>query len=76
MPPETDRSRWQHATAGLELVGVLLVMIGLGYLIDRWLGSRPWGMLIGAVVGIVGGLYKTTREAMQSMSRQDKTPKP
>jgi len=70
MTDKPDRSRWQHATLGLELVGVLLVMIGLGHLADRWLGSEPWGILIGAFVGIVGGLYKVARDAMRIMKQQ------
>jgi len=30
--------------------------IGLGYLIDHWLGWLPWTTIAGAVVGLVGGL--------------------
>lgn len=75
MSEQPDRSRWQHASAGLELVGVLLIMVGLGYLADRWLDSRPWGILIGAFIGIVGGLYKITRDAIRTMNKRNKTPK-
>jgi F0F1-type ATP synthase assembly protein I len=38
--------------AGMEMVAPL----GLGVLLDHWLGTRPWLTVIGAVVGFVGGL--------------------
>lgn len=73
MDDQTDRSQWKHATAGLELAGVVIGMIGLGYLVDQWLDSRPWGILTGAFIGIVGGLYKTARDAIRTMNRQGKS---
>lgn len=57
----------RFATAGLELLGILLVLIGLGYLADKHWGTRPWGVLTGAVIGIVGGLYRLIRDAMRDL---------
>jgi F0F1-type ATP synthase assembly protein I len=37
---------------GLEMVAPILV----GLFADRWWGSEPWGTVIGAGVGLVGGL--------------------
>jgi F0F1-type ATP synthase assembly protein I len=37
---------------GLEMV----VPIALGVAIDSYLGSTPWGTVVGAVLGLAGGL--------------------
>jgi F0F1-type ATP synthase assembly protein I len=28
---------------------------GLGWLFDAWLGTEPWGQVVGGVLGWVGG---------------------
>jgi F0F1-type ATP synthase assembly protein I len=37
---------------GLEMVGPII----LGLLVDHWCRTEPWGTVIGAGVGLVGGL--------------------
>jgi len=40
----------------LGQVGVeMVVPIGLGVLLDRYLGWEPWATVVGAVIGLVGG---------------------
>jgi len=51
------------AGAAYTLVGGILVLGGIGYAIDRWRDSSPWGLIIGLVLGVVVGFYdlvKTT----------------
>ena len=38
-------------------IGVAAALAGVGYLIDRWLGTDPWFLCIGALVGNAAGLY-------------------
>ena len=45
------------ASASYTLVGGILLLGGLGYAIDAWRGSAPWGLLIGLVLGVVVGFY-------------------
>jgi F0F1-type ATP synthase assembly protein I len=40
--------------------GVLLFGIG-GYLLDTWLGTSPWLLLLGLVVGVAAGLFVLSR---------------
>jgi F0F1-type ATP synthase assembly protein I len=40
------------AQSGMEMV----VPLGVGLLLDRWLGITPWLTITGAVLGFVGGL--------------------
>lgn len=40
----------------------VLLGLGLGYGIDWWLGSMPWGMIAGALFFITAGLYQIIKE--------------
>ena len=46
----------------------------LGYWIDRRFETQPWGLLIGATVGIIGGLYNMIRKAVHESVRSRKRP--
>ena len=41
----------------VELVTATLVWGGIGWLADRWLGTAPWLMCAGFVVGNGAGIY-------------------
>jgi F0F1-type ATP synthase assembly protein I len=49
------------AGAGYTLVGAILVLGGLGYGLDAWWGTHPWGLLIGLALGIVIGFYELVK---------------
>lgn len=55
------REAWQQLDQSsimtVELMAAILVWGGVGWLIDRWLGSRPWGVGIGVMIGFAAGLY-------------------
>ena len=51
---------------GLELVVAVGFGTGLGWLIDQGLGSRPWAMLAGLLLGFAAGLLNVWR-AMNGM---------
>src|SRR4051794_36800076 len=70
--PETgraSRSTTDHAgfargfRLSSELVAGVLVGAGLGWLIDRWLGSLPWGMFVFALLGFTAGVLNVMRQA-------------
>ena len=46
-----------------ELVAGVLVGAGLGWLIDRWLGTLPWGMFVFALLGFTAGVVNVVRSA-------------
>ena len=63
--PRPDR-RWIRQIGVLSGVGLTLVIatvLGLagGYYLDRWLGTDPWLMLVGLVLGIVAGFVNLFR---------------
>ncbi len=52
------------ARVGIDLVASLAVGIGIGYGLDRWLGTRPWLMILFTVLGMAAGVlsvYRTVR---------------
>ena len=49
------------AAASYTLVGGILLLGGIGYAVDRWWGSAPWGLVIGLALGIVVGFYELIR---------------
>jgi ATP synthase protein I len=51
------------AGASYTLVGGILVLGGIGYAVDRWQGTAPWGLLIGLGLGIVVGFYELVKTA-------------
>ena len=64
-PPESGHER-QETVRNLGLfaaIGAILavsVVIGyfMGMLLDRWLGTDPWLMLLFIVLGLAAGLYE------------------
>ena len=56
----------RHSGVGLELAGAVAGCALVGYWVDRHFGTYPWGLVVGVVLGIVGGLYNFVREALQA----------
>lgn len=44
-------------TLSAEFVSAVLAWTGIGWLLDRWLGTDPWLVASGAMLGFVLGLY-------------------
>lgn len=42
----------------------------IGLWIDRHYDSQPWGTLVGAVIGLVGGMYNMIRAALAQGRRE------
>ena len=57
----TTSTQFSAAGAGGVLLAVLVACIGIGALIGWAAGSGAIGALLGAVVGILGGIYAVYR---------------
>jgi F0F1-type ATP synthase assembly protein I len=57
----TRRGAWsgldQSSIMGVELLSATLTWAGIGWLADRWLGTAPWFLAIGALLGNAAGIY-------------------
>lgn len=58
---------------GSEFAAAILVGAGIGYLLDRWLGTAPWIMLVMVLVGFAAGILNVTR-AVAEMNRASPAP--
>lgn len=60
--PESNEPNWgRYVGMGLEVA----VGVGLGSLVGWWLDRRyqwSWGTVIGAMIGLAGGMYLLIRE--------------
>ena len=64
------RQPWMRlASSGMELAAAVGGFALLGYWIDRHNGSSPWGLLIGALLGLIGGFYNLIKASL-SASRE------
>lgn len=48
---------------GVEIVAAVLVGVGSGLLIDKWLGTAPWGLLVMFFLGAGAGFMNVYRLA-------------
>jgi ATP synthase protein I len=46
-----------------ELVAGVIVGAGLGWLIDRWFGVAPWGLIVFLLLGFAAGVLNVMRSA-------------
>ena len=46
---------------GIELLGAIVVAVFIGWVIDRWFGTRPWGMVVLFFLGVAAGMLNVYR---------------
>ena len=63
---ESKRAWVGLASAGFEIAAAVGGFAALGWWIDRQRDSSPWGLLIGALLGLVGGLYNLIRASLRA----------
>jgi ATP synthase protein I len=49
---------------GVELFSALLVGLAIGWLLDRWLGTGPWLLMLFVVLGVAAGVMNVVRVFM------------
>ena len=46
-----------------EFVAGIIAGGGLGWLLDRWLGTSPWGLIVFLMLGFAAGTFNVVRAA-------------
>ncbi len=62
---ETNRKSGLAYGAALTLFVSVMVFLGIGYAVDLWLKSTPWGVVVGVVFGSAVGFYQFIKIANQ-----------
>jgi len=62
--PATDHSGFARGfRLSSELVAGVLAGTGLGWLVDKGLGTLPWGVFVFALLGFAAGVWNVMRQA-------------
>src|SRR3989454_12842082 len=48
---------YSYVALGFTFAVAILAFGALGWVVDGWLGTRPWFALVGAAIGGVGGVF-------------------
>lgn len=57
------RAAGPYLGLGVQIGASMAVFAGGGILVDRWLGTTPWGVIVGAALGMVGVVVLVLRVA-------------
>jgi ATP synthase protein I len=60
---EINRKSGLAYAAAFSLFAAVVAGLILGWLLDRWLGTQPWLLLTGIVLGSAAGLYEFIRSS-------------
>jgi len=72
---ETEKSSQDGYRLLADLIGGVLVGLGFGWLLDRYVGTAPWGMVGGLLIGLGLAIFSIVRKAMK-LSAQASAPSP
>ena len=60
---EINRKSGLAYAAGFSLFAAVLAGLIAGWLLDRWLGTSPWLLITGIILGAAAGFYELIRSA-------------
>jgi F0F1-type ATP synthase assembly protein I len=58
---ESIRSSGPAVVAGYTLIGAILLLGGIGYALDAWLGTSPWFLIAGLLLGLIVGFFELAK---------------
>jgi F0F1-type ATP synthase assembly protein I len=69
--PKSEGSWKALSGIGFELAAAVAGFTLIGYWWDRHFGSRPWGLLTGAALGLIGGTYNLIRQSLSAFKEAE-----
>ena len=68
------RELGKYSALGLEMALSVVIGMGIGYYLDRWLGTEPWLMIVWIGLGFAAGvrsLYRTAVRSGKDLEREE-----
>ena len=75
-PANTDRKDLSKALALSQIGMEMVVPIILGLVVDYYFGWLPWATVVGAVLGLIGGLAHLVQLTKKDVPKKNKTEGP
>jgi F0F1-type ATP synthase assembly protein I len=63
-PPDNKPAWVRYGGVGVEFAAAVGCFALVGLWIDRRYGTGPWGLVIGAALGLIGGTYNLIRVSL------------
>jgi F0F1-type ATP synthase assembly protein I len=80
IPTSTRVRRDDQFGRGMDVVFTLVLFLGVGYLVDRWLGTTPLFMIVLVMIGSIGLFvslkyrYESTMQQLEERRRDGRVP--
>jgi ATP synthase protein I len=68
------KSLGELASIGMTMAASTVIGLAAGYYGDRWLGTSPWLLLVGLLLGIAAGfvnLFRSVKAAERKLDEPD-----
>ncbi|MFO0841961.1 MAG: AtpZ/AtpI family protein [Gemmataceae bacterium] len=75
-PGPTDPKKLGRYLAISQVGFEMVVPIILGLVLDHYLGWSPWGVIVGAVIGLTGGVVHLVQLVQDKDDAKPKPPEP
>jgi F0F1-type ATP synthase assembly protein I len=60
----TINSSGPAAMVSYTIIGAIILLGGIGYAIDYWRGTSPWGLFGGVILGLIVGFYELAKATL------------
>jgi len=66
------RELGRYSALGFEMAFSVLIGLGIGYYLDKWLGTAPWLMIVWLFFGFAAGFRSLIRAASRLEKESEK----
>jgi F0F1-type ATP synthase assembly protein I len=71
--PPGNKPTWiRYSSIGFEFAAAVGGFALVGFWIDRRYETGPWGVIIGAALGLIGGTYNLIRQSMAAFKTMER----
>ena len=67
----TAANPWAYLGLGFEIAAPIVLCTFLGYKVDQWLGSEPWLLVVGSLLGMTLAFYNLFRRVLGTPGGKD-----